>query len=117
MEFAVNVLMRIVFTRHSDTRPFHNSRRVGRGRSQFRGEDIQIASFLVTVQCRAHVSIPIFFFKLSGQRVYNLSRTPKSQVQQTLRVSYDDGPKIHQFLQSIKIEVQKLPKLITDGSR
>ncbi|KAL3826946.1 hypothetical protein ACHAXA_006026 [Cyclostephanos tholiformis] len=54
--------------------------------------------------------------ELSGQRVYNLSRTPKSQVQQTLRVSYNDGPKIQQFLQNIKSEIRKLPKLITDGS-
>jgi hypothetical protein len=58
-----------------------------------------------------------FFLQLSGQRVYNLSRTPKSQVQQTLRVSYADAHKIHKFLETIKVEVQKLPKLITDGSR
>jgi hypothetical protein len=49
--------------------------------------------------------------------VYNLSRTPKSQVQQTLRVRYDDAHKIHKFLDAIKEEIQKLPKLITDGSR
>lgn len=46
-----------------------------------------------------------------------MSRTPKSQVQQTLRVSYADAHKIHKFLETIKVEVQKLPKLITDGSR
>lgn len=56
-------------------------------------------------------------FQLSGQRVYNLSRTPKSQVLQTLRVSYDDADKISTFLEAIKTEVKKLPKIITDGSR
>ncbi|KAL7544109.1 hypothetical protein ACHAXR_013587 [Thalassiosira sp. AJA248-18] len=56
--------------------------------------------------------------QLSGQRVYNLSRTPRSQVKQELRVSYDDVAKIPKLLTSIKEEIQKdCPKLITDGSR
>ena len=56
--------------------------------------------------------------QLSGQRVYNLSRTPRSQVKQELRVSYDDASKIPKLLETIKEEVKKdCPKLITDGSR
>ena len=55
---------------------------------------------------------------MSGQRVYNLSRTPRSQVKQTLRVSYDDATKIPKLLEAIKEEIKKdCPKLITDGSR
>lgn len=56
--------------------------------------------------------------QLSGQRVYNLSRTPRSQVKQELRISYDDAEKIPTLLQAIKEEIKKdCPKLITDGSR
>jgi hypothetical protein len=62
-------------------------------------------------------SFSLFYFQLSGQRIYNLSRTPKSQVLQTLRVCYDDADKIPTFLEAIKTEVKKLPKIITDGTR
>eukprot|EP01082_Thalassiosira_pseudonana_P006987 g15034.t1 g15034 contig21:414159-415337(-) len=56
--------------------------------------------------------------ELAGQRVYNLSRTPRSQVTQTLRISYDDASKIPQLLTAIKEEIKtSCPKLITDGSR
>eukprot|EP00804_Cyclotella_cryptica_P012990 CCRYP_002324-RC/>CCRYP_002324-RC protein AED:0.11 eAED:0.11 QI:227/1/1/1/1/1/7/165/529 len=56
--------------------------------------------------------------QLAGQRVYNLSRTPRSQVKQTLRISYDDAPKIPKLLDNIKEEIRlSCPKLITDGSR
>jgi hypothetical protein len=75
------------------------------------------ARFLIYCPVSDSLFFQSHFIQLSGQRVYNLSRTPKSQVQQTLRIGYNDGPKIHQFLQNIKIEIQKLPKLITDGSR
>lgn len=55
---------------------------------------------------------------LAGQRIYNLSRTPRSQVKQTLRISYDDASKIPALLENIKEEIkQACPKLITDGSR
>eukprot|EP00956_Cyclotella_meneghiniana_P027050 scaffold59883_cov66-Cyclotella_meneghiniana.AAC.3 len=55
---------------------------------------------------------------LGGQRIYNLSRTPRSQVKQTLRISYNSASKIPTLLQNIKEEIQKsCPKLITDGSR
>ena len=50
--------------------------------------------------------------------MYNLSRTPRSQVKQTLRVSYNDAHKLTEFLATIKEEIQKdCPKLITEGSR
>mmetsp|Transcript_5255 Transcript_5255/g.11626 ORF Transcript_5255/g.11626 Transcript_5255/m.11626 type:complete len:507 (+) Transcript_5255:69-1589(+) len=56
--------------------------------------------------------------ELAGQRVYNLSRTPRSQVTQTLRISYDDAAKIPLLLTAIKEEIKtSCPKLITDGSR
>mmetsp|Transcript_15824 Transcript_15824/g.34086 ORF Transcript_15824/g.34086 Transcript_15824/m.34086 type:complete len:211 (+) Transcript_15824:1040-1672(+) len=56
--------------------------------------------------------------QLSGQRVYNLSRTPRSQVKQELRISYDDASKIPKLLETIKDEIKRsCPKLITDGSR
>lgn len=56
--------------------------------------------------------------ELSGKRIYNLSRTRRSQVKQELRVSYDDAAKIPKLLDSIKEEIKKdCPKLITDGSR
>ncbi len=59
-----------------------------------------------------------FWSQLSDQRVYNLSRTRRSQVQQVLRVSYEDAAKIPKFLESIKEEIRNsCPKLITDGSR
>mmetsp|Transcript_15564 Transcript_15564/g.33090 ORF Transcript_15564/g.33090 Transcript_15564/m.33090 type:complete len:534 (-) Transcript_15564:369-1970(-) len=55
---------------------------------------------------------------LSGQRVYNLSRTPRSQVKQSLRISYNDADKIPKLLEAIKEEIKEAcPKLITDGSR
>ena len=47
-----------------------------------------------------------------------MSRTPRSQVKQELRVSYDDAAKIPKLLESIKEEIKEdCPKLITDGSR
>lgn len=47
-----------------------------------------------------------------------MSRTPRSQVKQDLRVSYDDAAKIPALLENIKEEIKKdCPKLITDGSR
>jgi len=56
--------------------------------------------------------------ELSGQRVYNLSRTPRSHVKQELRISYDDARKIPKLLESIKEEIKRdCPKLIADGSR
>ncbi|KAL7482512.1 hypothetical protein ACHAW6_009090 [Cyclotella cf. meneghiniana] len=56
--------------------------------------------------------------QLAGQRVYNLSRTPRSQVKQTLRISYDDAAKIPKLLDNIKEEIRlSCPKLITDGTR
>ncbi len=56
--------------------------------------------------------------QLSGQRVYNLSRTPRSQVKQSLRISYNDADKIPKLLEAIKEEIKEAcPKLITDGSR
>ena len=44
--------------------------------------------------------------ELTGQRVYNLSRTPQSQVKQTLRISYEDASKIPALLDSIKEEIR-----------
>ena len=44
--------------------------------------------------------------QLTGQRVYNLSRTPNSQVKQTLRISYEDASKIPLLLDAIKDEIQ-----------
>jgi len=56
--------------------------------------------------------------QLSGQRIYNLSRTARSQVKQELRISYDDVAKIPKFIEAVKQEISKdCPKLITDGSR
>ena len=56
--------------------------------------------------------------ELSGQRIYNLSRTPRSQVKQELLVSYNDVAKIPQLLDSIKEEIKNdCPKLITYVSR
>ena len=44
--------------------------------------------------------------QLTGQRVYNLSRTPHSQVQQTLRIRYEDASKIPLLLETIKEEIR-----------
>mmetsp|Transcript_18563 Transcript_18563/g.38503 ORF Transcript_18563/g.38503 Transcript_18563/m.38503 type:complete len:531 (-) Transcript_18563:143-1735(-) len=53
---------------------------------------------------------------LSGQRVYNLSRTPRSQVKQSLRISYNDADKIPELLEAIKERIKEAcPKLIPDG--
>ena len=43
--------------------------------------------------------------QLTGQRVYNLSRTPQSQVKQTLRIRYEDASKIPLLLETIKEEI------------
>jgi small-conductance mechanosensitive channel len=45
--------------------------------------------------------------QLTGVRVYNLSRTPHSQVKQTLRISYDDASKIPLLLDTIKEEIRQ----------
>ena len=44
--------------------------------------------------------------QLTGQRVYNLSRTPQSQVKQTLRIRYEDASKIPLLLETIKEEIR-----------
>ena len=68
--------------------------------------------------CFSVTHCPVCLSQLSGQRVYNLSRTPRSQVKQELRVSYDDAVKIPKLLKTIKEEIKNdCPKLITDGSR
>ena len=47
-----------------------------------------------------------------------MSRTPRSQVKQELRISYDDASKLPKLLETIKDEIKRsCPKLITDGSR
>ena len=43
--------------------------------------------------------------QLTGQRVFNLSRTPQSQVKQTLRISYEDASQIPLLLEAIKEEI------------
>jgi small-conductance mechanosensitive channel len=56
--------------------------------------------------------------QLTGQRVYNLSRTPQSQVKQTLRISYEDASKIPLLVETIKEEIRKdCDKLIPDRLR
>lgn len=56
--------------------------------------------------------------KLAGQKISNLSRVLKSQVEQTLRFHYEDIDEIPAVVESIKDEIKKsCPKLVTDGSR
>jgi len=55
---------------------------------------------------------------LAGERVSNLSRLHKCQVQQTLRFEYKDADKLPLVVKDIKKEIiARCPKLITDGSR
>lgn len=56
--------------------------------------------------------------QVAAQRVKNLSRTPTSQVKQTLWFSYDDIDSLPTVVEEIKKElIASCPKLITDGSR
>lgn len=55
---------------------------------------------------------------LATQKVSNVSRVRQSQVQQTLRLHYDDVDKIPLLIKTIKREIRTAcPKLITDGTR
>jgi small-conductance mechanosensitive channel len=56
--------------------------------------------------------------QVAAQRVKNLSRTPTSEVKQTLWFSYDDIDALPTVVEEIKKElIASCPKLITDGSR
>jgi small-conductance mechanosensitive channel len=55
---------------------------------------------------------------LASQKVSNVSRVRQCQVQQTIRLLYDDVDKIPQLIESIRNEIEEAcPKLITDGTR
>jgi small-conductance mechanosensitive channel len=55
---------------------------------------------------------------LASQKVSNVSRIRQCQVQQTLRLDYNDVDKIPQLIESIRHEIEKAcPKLITNGTR
>lgn len=56
--------------------------------------------------------------KVTGLRMANLSRTERSQVTQTLYISYDDWKKLPKLSEDIRNEVREnVPTAITDGSR
>jgi len=56
--------------------------------------------------------------ELASRRVYNISRTKRSQVKQKLRFRYADIDKISDLIRDIKSEIRgNCPKLVDDGSR
>jgi len=58
------------------------------------------------------------YSEIREQKVINLSRADKSQVQQTLRFQYKDMFRLKDVLEEIKTEIKTAcPTLITDDSR
>mmetsp|Transcript_24374 Transcript_24374/g.40217 ORF Transcript_24374/g.40217 Transcript_24374/m.40217 type:complete len:444 (+) Transcript_24374:18-1349(+) len=70
------------------------------------GKITKMGWFETMIQNSDDVVVAIPNSQLTGQRVYNLSRTPHSQVQQTLRIRYEDASKIPLLLETIKEEIR-----------
>eukprot|EP00978_Attheya_sp_CCMP212_P023728 scaffold73224_cov58-Attheya_sp.AAC.2 len=71
-----------------------------------------------TLRSSDELTVTIPNTQLSSQRVVNLSRAKKCQVQQKLRFNYIDAEKLPALLEDILAEIKaSCPDLITDGSR
>ncbi len=70
------------------------------------GKITRMGWFETMIQNSDDVVVGVPNSQLTGQRVYNLSRTPQSQVKQTLRIRYEDASKIPVLLETIKEEIR-----------